>query len=37
MKVLRSIRPFCENCILVKRKKYLRIVCVVGKHKQRQK
>jgi large subunit ribosomal protein L36 len=37
MKIRTSIKKICINCIILKRKKILRIICSTLKHKQRQK
>ena len=36
MKVRASVKKICKNCRLIKRYGILRVICVVGKHKQRQ-
>ena len=37
MKVRSAIKKLCSNCIILKRKKILRVICLIAKHKQRQK
>nr|YP_010117099.1 ribosomal protein L36 [Pteridomonas danica]QPM99305.1 ribosomal protein L36 [Pteridomonas danica] len=37
MKVRSSIKKICKFCKILKRKKILRICCIIAKHKQRQK
>jgi large subunit ribosomal protein L36 len=36
MKVRASVKKMCRNCKVVRRKRVVRVVCVVAKHKQRQ-
>lgn len=37
MKVRASVKPICKDCVVVKRKGVLRVVCKTNKkHKQRQ-
>ncbi|MFO0981729.1 MAG: 50S ribosomal protein L36 [Planctomycetota bacterium] len=36
MKVRASVRRICENCKVVRRRRVLRVICVDGRHKQRQ-
>ncbi|MFH1797827.1 MAG: 50S ribosomal protein L36 [Candidatus Omnitrophota bacterium] len=36
MKVRPSVRKFCSNCKVVKRKGVVRVICKDPKHKQRQ-
>lgn len=36
MKVKASIKQRCKNCKLIKRKGYLRVICINPRHKQRQ-
>lgn len=36
MKVRASVKPICPKCKIVKRKRVLRVLCEVKKHKQRQ-
>ncbi|MDO8734819.1 MAG: 50S ribosomal protein L36 [Elusimicrobia bacterium CG06_land_8_20_14_3_00_38_11] len=36
MKVRSSVKPFCKNCKVVKRRGVLYIICKNPKHKQRQ-
>lgn len=37
MKVRASVKPICKDCVVVKRKGVLRVVCKKNKkHKQRQ-
>ncbi len=36
MKVRSSIKKICNNCKIIKRKKTLRTICNIKKHKQRQ-
>jgi len=36
MKVRASIKKICEKCKIIRRGKYLRVICEVKKHKQRQ-
>ncbi len=36
MKVRSSIKKMCKNCIIVRRCRVLRVICINPKHKQRQ-
>lgn len=36
MKVRASVKKLCRNCKIVKRNGIVRVICVEGKHKQRQ-
>ncbi len=36
MKVRASVKKICKNCKVVRRKGVLRVICIIGKHKQRQ-
>jgi large subunit ribosomal protein L36 len=36
MKVRASVKKFCENCKIVRRKGVVRVICSDPKHKQRQ-
>lgn len=36
MKVRASVKPLCEKCKVIKRKRVVRIICTNPKHKQRQ-
>lgn len=36
MKVRASIKKFCQKCLIIKRKGINRVICTIGKHKQRQ-
>ncbi|MEY4631703.1 MAG: ribosomal protein [Pseudomonadota bacterium] len=36
MKVRASVKPICEKCKIVRRKNVVRVICSVGKHKQKQ-
>ncbi|MBK8817133.1 MAG: 50S ribosomal protein L36 [Methylococcaceae bacterium] len=36
MKVRASVKKICRNCKVVKRSGILRVICVDGRHKQRQ-
>ncbi|MFZ5376441.1 MAG: 50S ribosomal protein L36 [Patescibacteria group bacterium] len=36
MKVRASLKKFCKNCKLIRRKGVLRVICDNPKHKQRQ-
>ncbi|AKC59789.1 50S ribosomal protein L36 [Blochmannia endosymbiont of Polyrhachis (Hedomyrma) turneri] len=37
MKVRASVKKFCKQCIIVKRKRIVRVICRnTAKHKQRQ-
>ena len=36
MKVKPSIKPICDRCKIIKRKRVIRVICVNPKHKQRQ-
>ena len=36
MKVRASVKKICKNCILVRRKRILRVICSNPKHKQKQ-
>jgi len=36
MKVRASVKKLCRNCKIIKRDGVVRVICVEGKHKQRQ-
>lgn len=36
MKVRASVKEFCRNCKVVRRKRVVRVICTNAKHKQRQ-
>ncbi|AHN24740.1 50S ribosomal protein L36 [Gilliamella apicola] len=36
MKVRASVKKLCRNCKIIKRNGIVRVICVEGKHKQRQ-
>ncbi|MCK5460570.1 50S ribosomal protein L36 [Candidatus Gracilibacteria bacterium] len=36
MKVRASVKKICENCQVVRRKRVVRVICKIKKHKQRQ-
>ncbi len=36
MKVRASVKKICKNCILIRRNKILRVICINAKHKQKQ-
>ncbi|MFA5857972.1 MAG: 50S ribosomal protein L36 [Elusimicrobiota bacterium] len=36
MKVRSSVKPLCQKCKVIRRKKVLRIICSDPRHKQRQ-
>ncbi|MBF0264375.1 MAG: 50S ribosomal protein L36 [Gammaproteobacteria bacterium] len=36
MKVRASVKKICRNCKVIKRKGIVRVICVDGKHKQKQ-
>jgi large subunit ribosomal protein L36 len=36
MKVRTSVKPICVKCKVVRRRGVVRVICVVGKHKQAQ-
>ncbi|MDP2903543.1 MAG: 50S ribosomal protein L36 [Methylovulum sp.] len=36
MKVRASVKKICRNCKIVKRNGVVRIICLDGRHKQRQ-
>ncbi|MBC9129802.1 50S ribosomal protein L36 [Frischella sp. Ac48] len=36
MKVRASVKRLCRNCKIIKRNGIVRVICVEGKHKQRQ-
>lgn len=36
MKVRASVKPMCQKCRVVVRKKVVRVICSNPKHKQRQ-
>lgn len=37
MKVRVSVKRFCENCKIIRRKGVLRVICTNPRHKQRQR
>ncbi|MBO6103530.1 50S ribosomal protein L36 [bacterium] len=36
MKVRASVKPICKDCIVIRRKGVVRVICKIKKHKQRQ-
>lgn len=36
MKVRASVKPICEKCKIIRRRGVVRVICEVGKHKQKQ-
>ncbi|HMM45511.1 MAG: 50S ribosomal protein L36 [Pseudomonadota bacterium] len=36
MKVRASVKRICRNCKVIKRHGHIRVICVDGRHKQRQ-
>ncbi|MDF7666716.1 50S ribosomal protein L36 [Orbaceae bacterium ESL0727] len=36
MKVRASVKKLCRNCKIIKRNGVVRVICIEGKHKQRQ-
>ena len=36
MKVRASVKKFCRNCKVIRRNGSLRVICIDGRHKQRQ-
>ncbi|MFH1479209.1 MAG: 50S ribosomal protein L36 [Candidatus Omnitrophota bacterium] len=36
MKVKPSVKPICDRCKIIKRKRIIRVICTNPKHKQRQ-
>jgi large subunit ribosomal protein L36 len=36
MKVRASVRRICENCKIVRRYGIIRVICIDGRHKQKQ-
>ncbi|KES16057.1 MULTISPECIES: 50S ribosomal protein L36 [Gilliamella] len=36
MKVRASVKKLCRNCKIIKRNGIVRVICIEGKHKQRQ-
>lgn len=36
MKVRASVKPICKDCKIIKRKRIVRVICKIAKHKQRQ-
>jgi large subunit ribosomal protein L36 len=36
MKVRASVKKICERCRVIRRRRVLRVICGVAKHKQRQ-
>ncbi|MFI3300599.1 MAG: 50S ribosomal protein L36 [Candidatus Gastranaerophilales bacterium] len=36
MKVRSSVKPICDKCKVIKRKKRIAVICENPKHKQRQ-
>jgi large subunit ribosomal protein L36 len=36
MKVRASVKPICDKCKIIRRQGVLRVICEVGKHKQKQ-
>ncbi|MFQ3675197.1 MAG: 50S ribosomal protein L36 [Endomicrobiia bacterium] len=36
MKVRSSVKKICKNCKIIKRKKFVSVICTDPRHKQRQ-
>ncbi|MGE0872239.1 MAG: 50S ribosomal protein L36 [Kofleriaceae bacterium] len=36
MKVRASVKPICNKCKVIRRKRIVRVICTNTKHKQRQ-
>ncbi len=36
MKVRASVKPMCDQCVVIKRRGVVRVICSNPKHKQRQ-
>ncbi|MBI4057123.1 MAG: 50S ribosomal protein L36 [Elusimicrobia bacterium] len=36
MKVRASVKPICQKCKVIKRRRVLRVLCSNARHKQRQ-
>ncbi|MEK7171838.1 MAG: 50S ribosomal protein L36 [Patescibacteria group bacterium] len=36
MKVRASVKPICNKCKVIRRKRVVRVICKTAKHKQRQ-
>lgn len=36
MKVHASVKKICRNCKVIRRKRVVRVICIVPRHKQRQ-
>ncbi|MDP6685790.1 MAG: 50S ribosomal protein L36 [Candidatus Omnitrophota bacterium] len=36
MKVKASVKPICDKCKIIRRKRIVRIICTNPKHKQKQ-
>lgn len=36
MKVRASVKPICDKCKVIRRKRVVRVICPTQKHKQRQ-
>jgi len=36
MKVRPSVKPMCEQCKVIRRRRVVRVICTNPKHKQRQ-
>jgi large subunit ribosomal protein L36 len=36
MKVRSSVRKMCDKCVIVRRRRVVRVICENPKHKQRQ-
>jgi len=36
MKVRSSVKKICNKCKIVRRKRVIRVICEIAKHKQRQ-
>ena len=36
MKVRASVKPMCDKCKVIRRKRVVRVICPNAKHKQRQ-
>jgi len=37
MKVRPSVKPMCEHCKVIRRRRVVRVICTNPKHKQRQR
>ncbi|PZC51139.1 MAG: large subunit ribosomal protein L36 [Chloroflexi bacterium] len=36
MKVRASVKKICDKCKVIRREGRVRVICIIGKHKQRQ-